>query len=668
MRLALIIFALCALAAKAAPAPSPLAKALELRAEPEAARSAVGGNPLLRDLLDWMLLRGGESNISLPEALDLLARHPDWPVDVPLRKSIEALFEAQTSPDIIARFFAERDPASGPGLAALLRAAQARGDAAAIAHAQTEIWPRLRLDRPAQNALIVEFGPLLQPHALARSDYLLWRGRRDEAALMVPLLDAEGRADLAARLAYLGDDPRAGVLDAGRGGTAGLAFARFDWLARKGSFTEASDFLLARRGADALGQPARWAKWRGRLARWALRRNDGMRAATLAENAHLTPEDGAAYADLKWLAGYAALAALNAPQTARAHFQDFIAAVQTPISRGRGWYWQGRAEAASGQSEAARQSWAEAAAYQTSFYGQIAAEEIGAPFPAQLIHGRLGATPLIADAPLVQALDALVVAGERGAAYRFTETIGAKSPPRTLRIAANRLAAREAYFLALRLGKAAARRGEMIPEVLFPLHPVVDLPEAHDPALILAIARQESEFRADAGSSAGALGLMQLMPGTAELMAKKLNQPYREAALAVEWRYNAQLGIAYLQQLEAQFGPSPVLIAAAYNAGPGRVRDWIAARGDPRRPDVDSVAWVEAIPFDETRNYVMRVAEAIRPYEARLTGAAPTRSMAQILRGGFPLIRPRARPAGLGHSAAPQTSLRPRARPAAPPG
>src|SRR5690606_37808371 len=128
------------------------------------------------------------------------------------------------------------------------------------------------------------------------------------------------------------------------------------------------------------------------------------------------------------------------------------------------------------------------------------------------------------------------------------------------------------------------------------------------PELVLSIARQESEFNHTASSHVGAQGLMQLMPGTAEEMARKLGEPYRRDRLTADPAYNARLGAAYLGGLRDRFGASTALTASGYNAGPGRPVQWLAAFGDLRK-NFDPVEWVELIPFDETRNYVMRVTE-----------------------------------------------------------
>ncbi len=145
-------------------------------------------------------------------------------------------------------------------------------------------------------------------------------------------------------------------------------------------------------------------------------------------------------------------------------------------------------------------------------------------------------------------------------------------------------------------------------------------------ALELAIARRESEFDPKVVSGVGARGLMQLMPGTAKDMAKRLEISYSKTRLTEDPPYNTKLGSEYLAKLIEDFKGNPVLIAVGYNAGPGRSRSWSERFGDPRARATDIVDWIEHIPFRETRNYVMRVTESLPIYRARLTGkTAPMR-------------------------------------------
>jgi len=176
------------------------------------------------------------------------------------------------------------------------------------------------------------------------------------------------------------------------------------------------------------------------------------------------------------------------------------------------------------------------------------------------------------------------------------------------------------------------------------------MPVPHE--LALAIARRESEFDPAVTSGAGARGLMQLMPATAQAVARELDIRYSRDRLLTEPAFNARLGTAYLDELLEIFDGNMVMTAAGYNAGPGRPLRWMDRFGDPRGGDVDIVDWIEHIPFDETRNYVMRVAESLPIYRARLTGDAGLSLTEQLIaqpghvrsaeKGEF--IRPSARP------------------------
>ena len=155
-------------------------------------------------------------------------------------------------------------------------------------------------------------------------------------------------------------------------------------------------------------------------------------------------------------------------------------------------------------------------------------------------------------------------------------------------------------------------------------YPVTALPEggSAERPLVLAIVRQESAFAPDAMSRAGARGLMQLMPATAASVARKLQVPYSRDRLTSDGIYNLTLGRWYVERLIDDFGGSYALAIAAYNAGPGRVRQWLRDFGDPRGRDIGMVDWIEMIPFTETRIYVQRVLENLQIYRGQ-DGANP---------------------------------------------
>jgi soluble lytic murein transglycosylase len=167
------------------------------------------------------------------------------------------------------------------------------------------------------------------------------------------------------------------------------------------------------------------------------------------------------------------------------------------------------------------------------------------------------------------------------------------------------------------------RDGLMLPEAGWPI--AAEPPdEPVDPALALGIIRQESSFDIGAVSPSGARGLMQLMPFTAEAVAKQIGSPTSLVSLTEDPAHNMRLGTQYLAEMLQRFGNSLPLAIAAYNAGPHRVDEWLPQYGDPRVGPIDMVDWIELIPFSETRNYVQRVLENVVVYRARRGETTPT--------------------------------------------
>ncbi len=590
------------------------------------------------DIVEWQRLRAGEGTLSDYEAF--LARRADWPGLPQLQARAEVAVARSTTPARVLRWFGDRDPATAGGAVALAAALTASGRGPEAAALLRRLWPTVVLDADTQAAMQAAAGPALDAAAhQARLDHLLWEDRRAEARLMLPLVGADWRLLAEARLALREDregvDRLIAAVPAALAADPGLAHARFDWRARKGRPEGALEILRERSvSAAALGRPAAWANRRALLARAALREGQPKLAQSIAASHHLS--SGATKVDLEFLAGFAALRFNSDPAAALAHFQKLAELVATPISVSRGDYWQARALDALGRKDEAAAAMARAAQHHTAYYGLLAAEALGQKLdpalaqPAALPDWRQGA---FLASSVTEAALLLYRAGERPLARRFllhlAETMGAEEL--TL-LGAFALAQNDPH-LAVLVGKQAAGRGIILPAIYFP-DPGVLLPEglAVERPLALSIARRESEFLPEAVSPAGALGLMQLMPGTAKLMAGKLGLPDRPSALTSDPGYNAQLGSAYLAHLAEEFGPSLALRAAGYNAGPGRPRSWITTLGDPRKAGVDVIDWVEMVPFTETRTYIMRVAEGAVIYGARQAPAAAV-AITKALRG-----------------------------------
>ncbi len=577
------------------------------------------------DIVEWQRLRDGVADWRA--YADFVARRPDWPGLALLRRRGEAAIPAEADPAQVVAFFGGNQPATGTGVVRLASAYAAlgrRGDAEAEA---VRAWRTLAMAEGDEARLLERWGKVLASHHEARLDAMLWQGEAASAGRAEGRVSEGWRKLAAARIALRaqadGVDARIAAVPAALASDPGLAYERFLWRIRKGRDADAEALLRERStSAAALGRPEAWAGQRRRLARAVMREGDAARAYEVASRHFLV--SGSDFADLEWLSGYLALGPLKRPDLAVQHFTRFRAAVETPISLGRAGYWLGRAEEARGDRAAAQAGYAFGARYQTSFYGQLAAERGGLP-PDPALAGK---TPppgewrraAFARAPLATAGLLLHHAGEARLARLFFEALADALSPADLALLGEMLTETGAWHSAVMLGKRAAQTGAEIVRPYYPVTPLAKLDLAAPSDLVLAIARRESEFDPSVVSGAGALGLMQTMPRTARAMAEAIGQPFSERRLLSDWQYNARLGAAYLARLMQSYGDAPVLVAAAYNAGPSRADAWIAARGDPRRMASPEgvVDWIEHIPFDETRNYVMRVLESVVVYRARL--------------------------------------------------
>ena len=606
------------------------------------------------DVGRWLHFRSGSGTFS--EIASFIKTRSDWPTLSRLRTTAEQAIDLDTPLPEILTFFEGASPETGEGAVAY---ADALFDAGRTSQAEAmliDIWNTAGLTETGHQAMVDAYPDIIAPHHTTRADMLLWRTRTSDAERLLPLLGDDEKALTQARMAYIsgnGNDSEQLALVPDRlSDDAGLAYDRFSWLADKGDWTEATELAMATStSADALGVPWRWGSWRRILARWHMREGNFAYAYSLASDHFIAPNE-TNYSDLEWVAGYIALTYMYDPLLALSHFQNFDASVSSPISKGRAGYWIGRTHDALRQDDAAIAAYQAAAEHQTSFYGLLAAERLGLTLNPDIVGGenfgdwRRG--PTIQDERVRAAL-ALLDVGERGAAVMFIRDAAREMSRQQVGQLGQMFMEINEPFYAILAAKSAARNDVLVQDVYFPIHPMADLDLPVEPALALAIARQESEFRTDAGSSVGALGLMQLMPTTAQEVASWIDLPYNRRRLTSDWVYNASLGSEYLAFLTREFGDAPVMIAAGYNAGPGRPRQWMDERGDPRRGfanprPADIVDWIEHIPFRETRNYVMRVAEGVAVYRARLSGQIGPVNFTDTLIGDAPLIRPTLRP------------------------
>lgn len=607
-----------------------------------ALRLAESDGSVARDIIEWHRLRAGQGTTQ--EALKFLDQNGDWPGLPYLRKQSEVAL-SDANDQTILTYFENSAPQTGAGALAYALALSKDGQGNKAALVAQNAWITLPLTAPQQDAFLSAFVSILTPLHELRLNEMLWMDEHASAQQMEQLVEADLSALLRARIALRkGQEGVTALINAvpnALGNHPVLNHARFEWRLKNGFRDSAIDLLsVSSERASRLGQSERWADARIRIVRDLLFDGKNKKAYTLAANHHIA--EGSNYAKLEWLAGFAALRRLNDPKRAVQHFTNFLSAVDTPISLGRAYYWLGRAHAASGNEDAALSAYQNGAKYQSSFYGLLSAEKANMPMPSDfLIWEEL---PDWRDASFVNSsvLHAAILlfsANQNPLGERFithlSETLGTEDV-RKLNDFLEEL--RKPHVLVM-LGKRQASMGKTFVRPYYALHPVARMPARVPSELVLAIARRESEFDPYVISPVGARGLMQVMPKTAKEMADRVGMKYSQKRLETDWAYNARIGITYLEQLAERYGGNSVLMSVAYNAGPSRADRWIELMGDPRQDAVDVIDWIEMAPFQETRNYIMRVTESLPIYQARLGKPIAPKSFEAMLKGSSLSLR-----------------------------
>ncbi len=611
------------------------------------------GQPGLQAYVRWRLLLEASDPPSFEAYAAFLAAGTDWPNLGGLQvRAEEAMHSGVPVADRLA-FFARRPPRTRQGrilYAEALLAAERAGEAAMVLR---KTWIEDDFSPDEERLFLERFATALTPEAhAARLDRLLWDERTDQARRMLARVRPAERAPATARLKLQLSDPGVeaalAALPAAARRDAGVMFDRLRWREQRGNENGVQEILLS--PPDELRRPELWWPEQERAIRAALGEREFKLAYRLASASRQTA--GAPYAEAEWLAGWLALQFTGQPKAARRHFEPLWVAVSTPISRGRAGYWAGRAATAGGDVAAANSWYDRAAGYPSSFYGQLAANELGhdpgrrvpaARTPTEAARAALGRR-VPAQLGLL-----LCRQGQPRYAQPFFRHLGYEAAGDADQLAAVVALAESCgrADLVLAATRGAAGNGAYLMRESYPLPLVRAFGRDHDgmaePALVLAVARQESLFDPAARSTAGALGLMQLMPGTAQAMSRELGEDFALRRLTRDPDFNVRLGAFYLGRQLARFDNEPALALAAYNAGPRRVTEWLALNGDPRGTDPHRlIDWIELIPFSETRNYVQRVLEGRGMY--RLALGRPALPPARAAARETPVL-PRAKPA-----------------------
>jgi soluble lytic murein transglycosylase len=573
-------------------------------------------------IVSWMALISGAARLSSSEVDATMQTLQDWPGRSRMRgRYEEALARERPSRSKVLQAFAEAPPSTVAGIILYARVLQASGRAPEARDLIGHYWrEHVSAGDGGDQAILSNFASLLSPaDHQARVARLLGQGKIGEAERAAALLDKNSqeqvKAWIAMRNGAKGDDDA----PVDQPLAPAKLFARVQLLRKTGHGSVAAVLMLcAPSDPSALVDTDGWAAER-RLVAHDIAKDSPRIALTLTSSS--PGASSSAKTDIEFDAGRYAFR-LNRQAEAIRHFQTATSSAGTPEEFSRAHYWLGRVLEAEGLVTEAAEHFRDAGKAPTTFYGQLALTKLGVtelPIPGPSMIDR-GIEQRFRARELVQAAARLASIGRRGEAellYRYLAQ--SLTDPVEVTLLANMIDDQRDPSFALEIAQVADADEAAAKIIAYPIDgiPLIDREDVELPA-IYAIARQESGFRKAVVSPAGAQGLLQLMPPTAEEVADRLGLDYSFDRLTSDAAYNTTLGAAYLGSLLARFNGSYAMSFAAYNAGEGRVEEWVKAYGDPRRSGTDVVDWIESIPIEETHNYVQRTLENLQVYRARL--------------------------------------------------
>ena len=585
-------------------------------------RLGMRAGSLDRKILAWAIALSSQKGVPSSEIASISADLASWPGQTAMANNWEkALAREGLSASAIVRAFGKKKPEGITGAILLAKAHLAMGNKKAARLIIAPHWHREKLSKNTEKEILTKLGATLttSDHRF-RMHYMFYRDRTSAANRMASRAKqvslAKARSAVSKRSKNAGKH-LAGVAAASRK-DAGYLFSKIQYLRRAKDIKQAAKLLAsAPRDPKKLVDPDEWWVERRIISRALLDLGQSKLAYIIA--AQHSAVSATKRAEAEFHAGWYALRFLKKRQLARKHFSKILKISSTPISQARAHYWLARSH----RGAKANQYYKAAARHQGTYYGQLAAVKLGkrslsvrASKPSGFDRSKFKARELV---KAIMKLEANNYGWRSDVIYRHL----AKFLPNAgeISLLSARAEKQGKRKLALQIGKIGYRRGLAVITSSWPIGAIPKSAKigSSSRTLAYAIARQESAFDNQAVSGANARGLLQLLPGTAKMMAKKTSVAYSYKKLTRDPAYNARLGSAYLSEQLTNFNGSYVLTFAGYNAGPGRAKQWIAKYGDPRGMPLDKVIdWVERIPFTETRNYVQRVMENLQIYKARI--------------------------------------------------
>ena len=578
------------------------------------------------NFIQWRHLLTTGNQASFYDYKVFIDHNPEYPRIDRLRYLAEQkLSTAKVSPKKIINWFGGNEPHSGFGKMILGESYLLTGDKSKGINLIKEGWITAKLSKNDLKFFRKKFKKYLNSKDyIKRADYLAWNGKHWDLKRLTRYLPKDYELLYTARQILIskgyGVDQAIKNVPQKFKNDAGLNYDRLKWRRKKGRVDSSVEILLKiRNDKDYLVMPEKWWKEREIISRALIYKKKYEIAYKISSNHGM--RQGPEFAAAEWMSGWIALSFLNDPLTAKDHFENFYNNVTYPISTSRGAYWLGRAYEKLGNKDQSKSWYQEASKYLTTYYGQLAFLKINPNNKFELSKDMEVDNKyryVFFNKELVKITYLL----DELKKDKYTKFILRHLANDNIAMGSEVLAAELAtninrYDFAIQVSKIASYQKRFHNKYNYPListPKTINGRKIPDGALILSIIRQESEFDLEANSHAGAKGLMQLMPYTAQLVSKQAKLPYSKSKLTKDPEYNINLGSHYIAGLILQYDGAYPFAIAAYNAGPNRVKYWKKINKNPQKNQINYVDWVELIKFRETRNYVQRVLENYNVY------------------------------------------------------
>ena len=597
---------------------------------------------IVSKIVRWMYLKESNNQASFYDYLQFINENPEWPRILRLKYLAEHKIDFKdVDPNDVINFFTKYEPASGYGKLKLGEAYLIKGNLDKGIPLVQSGFKYALLDKEDLKYISKKFTDILTSEDyIERAKYLAWEQEYWELNRTIPYLPKGYKELYAARFALMtrsyGVDNAISKVPSKFIKDAGLQYDRMKWRRKRGRYDSALEIInIYTNEPEKLVKPELWFKEKLIIARKKIDQKKYEEAYRLLTNHGITEK--AELADAEWHAGWLALSFLNKADEAIAHFKTMYDSVGYPISRSRGAFWLGKSYEKLGKKDEAFKWYEIAAIHTTTFYGQLALNKIGKEKISIRNDYKLDKDKYnkFLKTDLAKVIILLNELDETKRSKDFIKHIGGEDTKLENRIFAGTLSQKvERLDYSIQIAKQASYEGINLLDLNYP---IIETPHevkgniTLDQEYILALIRQESEFDRSANSHVGAKGLMQIMPATGKLLSKQLNISYSKDKLTENEFYNLQLGTYYISELYKNFDNNIYLALAAYNAGPHRVSRWLKRFGDPRKKEIDTLDFIEHIPFLETRNYVQRVIENINVYKYVLNQKPVKNSIQRLL-------------------------------------